>query len=112
LWELGRLLRETTGSANIRWESIGILPGGATGVASFLERSGWLKQIPIGGLLGVAADVAYTVRTDNLTVRVKTPLNAAPTPKPWPTGCSPRFRGQEPENTGPMRSARRGEIEW
>ncbi|MFH1137892.1 MAG: class I SAM-dependent methyltransferase [Pseudomonadota bacterium] len=95
LWDLTWLLRRQAGPKKIRWATVGMLPPSLSAKAAFLEGRPLFQQSPFGSFLGVAVDLNYTLRTDNLTVKTKFSLGNKHAPSPTPTSYGP-FRRNGP----------------
>lgn len=81
LWKLKSLILKTCGPVSLSWAGIsGPLPGGLERVVGIREGVG---SRPFGVMVGVSAGLAYTLRTNPLTIPVR--LNSA-MKKPLCTG--------------------------
>ena len=89
LWDLTWLLRRQAGPKKIRWATVGVLPPGLAVKASSLEGRPLIQQSPFGAFLGVAVDLNYTLRTDNLPVNSKFSLGNKRAATPTPTSYGP-----------------------
>jgi len=85
LWDLAPMVRRLAGSDSIRWASAGLLPPGLLRYGSSFEARPLVQRNPFGAFLGLAADMTYRLRTDNLPL--KTGLKLAGKHAPSTTSC-------------------------
>ena len=100
LWKLMGMLRRRTDPARIRWGSVHLLPPSITHRVLPFESLKVVQSNPFGAFLGIAADVTYSIRTNNLPVKAKLKLKGQPIPtptayKPGALTSSPRTKKQE-----------------
>lgn len=68
LWELTNMIQQINGPTRFKWSTTGFFPPAlASRIASF-EENRIVQKSPFGSFLGLASDVSYTMRTDNLVV--------------------------------------------
>jgi SAM-dependent methyltransferase len=84
-WELADMIHQVIGPTQIRWATVGFFPPALASRVSSFEAMTTVQQLPFGAFLGMAADIVYTIKTDNL--RIDTGLKLATKTAPTPTGC-------------------------
>lgn len=104
LWQIKSLLRLAYGNVPISWHSIKMLPSFIEENLSSVESSTLRRRSPFGFFLGLAATMAYRIKTLNLPIKVKPapagqPLIAARTMKEL---NHPRVPVQENEGSMPV----------
>ncbi|MFH1091440.1 MAG: methyltransferase domain-containing protein [Pseudomonadota bacterium] len=82
LWGLQSTLQGMADPAGMRWATVGTLPQKLAGYTTAFESASFMGHSPLGAFLGLAADVTYTWRTDNLKVKAGLRLAGNPTPAP------------------------------
>ena len=105
LWSLSGLVRRAAGPARIRWATAGSLPPSLAIKASSFESWPWIQQLPFGSFLGLSADIAYTMITNNLII--ETMRGASPKRTP---AHSPSVRGPLNSNSQDITRSRHGEV--
>ena len=86
-WSLTDMLKNATGSRRIHSATVGILPVPLARQVRGFEALPWVQKNPWGSFLVATVDLAYTVRTDNLTVTESLKkLTTSKAPRPSPTG--------------------------
>lgn len=98
LWELSSMLRDTAGSANIEWASLGLLPLSISERVANFEASPMVQKNPFGLFLGITARVSYLFRTDNLELKPGLVMKGKPaaTPTASVSGFNLKSHAYEP----------------
>jgi ubiquinone/menaquinone biosynthesis C-methylase UbiE len=78
LWELKSYVRMVFGQVPVDWRSIQILPSIFCKITGLLSASSGQHHCPFGPYLGLSLAIAYTVRTDNLPLKVRVPKTGQP----------------------------------
>ncbi len=84
-WGLADMIHQVIGPTQIRWATVGFLPPSLACRASSFEAMSTVQQLPFGAFLGMASDIVYTVKTDN--IRIDSGLKLTTKTAPTPTGC-------------------------
>ncbi|MBW1710668.1 MAG: class I SAM-dependent methyltransferase [Deltaproteobacteria bacterium] len=100
LWQLLGMMSRLTDPTRIRWGTVHLLPTSLTHRVMPFESLPLVQSNPFGAFLGLVADVTYSMRTDNLPVRVELKLKGRPVPTPTTYGSAKfidsfRFKNHE-----------------
>lgn len=71
LWQLKSLLQKAFGPVPISWRSIDTCPSFLPNMAPFMTELLPWKKIPFANFLGISATILYTLKTDNLPLRLR-----------------------------------------
>ncbi len=73
LWELKSYVQIVLGQVPINWRSIQILPPIFCKMTGLLSELSSRHHCPFGPYLGLSLTIAYTLKTDNLPLRIRVP---------------------------------------
>ena len=71
LWELQSHIKRAYGSVPVAWRSDRIWPRFLDRLCGFLSDGWSLKSCPFSSFLGIAATIKYTVKTNNLPLKIR-----------------------------------------
>ncbi|MBW2062198.1 MAG: class I SAM-dependent methyltransferase [Deltaproteobacteria bacterium] len=80
LWKLHGMMGHLTDRARIRWGTVHLLPPSLAHRVLPFESQHLVQSNPFGAFLGLVADVTYSMRTDNLPLRIRLRLKRQPAP--------------------------------
>jgi ubiquinone/menaquinone biosynthesis C-methylase UbiE len=71
LWELKSYIRKAYGHVPVSWQSERVWPGFLDRLCGFFSDGWSLKSCPFGAFLGMVATIRYTVKTNNLPLKIR-----------------------------------------